>query len=203
MDESKEASLDPADPQPQWPPQPRLVSPRGCLLTLLGLGLAFAMALAIVRTRNMPTAKTAPFWGEQVSGAIRVGRPVELLRPQGAQAVPELDFYHEGWIDLTELRDLGYFRRVFLADTNYDWQQVQEMEIPAPDASLWPWAFVRFGQNEEGADATIIAIHLDRGWVGQPGGRQAVRLTQSVLPRIAHRLRLFAKVASETTETAQ
>ncbi|QDS90723.1 hypothetical protein EC9_49390 [Rosistilla ulvae] len=201
MDQSKEASTDNAAPAAQWPPRPPLVSPRGCLFALLGLGFAIAMSLAIVRNRSMPTEQTDPFWGPEVSQAIRVGRPVELLRPEGSQAVPELDFYHEGWLDLTELRDLGYFRRVFLADNNFDWQQLGEREIPAADPAHWPWAYVRFGQSDDEAEATTIAIHLDEGWVGMPGGRRAARLTESVLPRIAYRLRLFAKVASETTES--
>ncbi|QDV71168.1 hypothetical protein Poly24_49020 [Rosistilla carotiformis] len=203
MDPSKEASTDSENVPAQWPARPRLVSPRGCAVAILGLVFASVMSLAIVRTRNMPTAKTAPFWGPEASAAIRVGRPVELLRPEGSLAVPELDFYNEGWIDLTELRDLGYFRRVFLADNNFDWQSQGEMKIPVADAAKWPWAFVRFGQTDDEAAATTIAIHLDEGWVGFPGGGQAVRLTDSVLPRIAYRLRLFAKVASESVESAK
>ncbi|WP_417734600.1 hypothetical protein [Rosistilla oblonga] len=203
MDQSKEASTDNAAPAAQWPAPPRLVSPRGCLYAVLGLGFSVAMALAIVRSRSMPTEHTDPFWGPEVSQAIRVGRPVELLRPEDSQAVPELDFYHEGWIDLTELRDLGYFRRTFLADNNFDWLQARELEIPPAEATRWPWAFVRFGQFDDEADGTTIAIHLDEGWVGKPGGKRAIRLTQSVLPRIAYRLRLFAKVANETAEPAQ
>ncbi|MEZ6087208.1 MAG: hypothetical protein R3C05_04085 [Pirellulaceae bacterium] len=201
MNDPAEASMaERASSEESWPPAPRLVTFRGCVFILLGLSFAFAMALAIVRTRHMSTEHTAPFWGEAVAKAIRLDRPVELLRPSGSTAVKDLDFYHPGWIDLTELRDLGYFRRVFLADENFDWSNARTMTIPPASADQWPWAYIRFGQSHPQAVATTIAVHLNEGWVGVPGGDRVACLNEGMRRRIAYRLQLFAKVNAKSAE---
>ena len=182
---------------PSWPTPPNLISRRGCGFAAIGLAFAFLMALAIVRTRSMSTEQTSPFWGNQVATAIRLDRPVELLRPTGSTSDKALDFYNPGWIDLTELRDLGYFRRVFLSDENFDWDATQLMQIPPAQPNQWPWAYVRFGQSNPKATPTTIAIHLNEGWVGLPEGSKVTKLNDGMRRRIAYRLRLFAKVAEE------
>lgn len=202
MNDPTEASMqDHQHDTPSWPTPPRLISLRGCGFATLGLAFAFAMALAIVRTRSMSTEHTSPFWGDDVTKAIRLDRPVELLRPDGSTSDKALDFYNPGWIDLTELRDLGYFRRVFLADENFDWDAARSMQIPAASAGQWPWAYVRFGQSEPQATPTTIAIHLDEGWVGVPEGVKVAKLNEGMRRRIAYRLRLFAKVDGESVQS--
>lgn len=199
MNETAEPASDVSDGEPDqisqdgWPERPRLVTARGCLVAIAIMIFGFAMALGILRSRQMEAERTQAFFGDSNANIIRLGKPVEMIRSDGSQASEYLERYNEGWIDLSELRDIGYFRRVFLDDNHYEWQSQTERKVPAASPSALPWSFIRFGE-QPGLESFTLAFHLDEGWVGEAEGGEVVQLQDRVRRKIAHRIRLFSKL---------
>ena len=175
-----------------WPVRPKAFTLRGFGIVLLVLAFASGMALTIVTSRQMPSQRTGEFWGTDVSGWIRVGSPVELQRPPSSKASAELERYHEGWLDLTELRDIGYFRRMFLDDNHFQWDAEY---VPATgNADAEQWLNVRFCHDKTSSDGPVISIHRTEGWVGLRGEEPRIKMVDQVRRRIVNRLELIGKI---------
>lgn len=185
-----------SDPASAWPEAPKFFSVKGFAWGGAVLVLATVMALAILMTRHMENQRTMAYWDAAYFETIGTARPVELLRPAGSQTAKELEMYHSGWIDLSEFRDLAYFRRAFLADSNFQWHSndTPTQAIPPVGDQAWPWVFVRFGQDDQHAEALTVAINVETYWVGKPGAESGIQLNAETGRRLSKRLKLISRV---------